>query len=198
MPTLPGRGGAITDALAQRLGSIRTPNSNERAALSGMVGQSVALGRNYTLASEGDQLSWSYLIEQGWFLRSRSSRGGNRHSMLVYLPGDVLMPFAAFETAARYDVVSATPGRLSLVAPSAFLGVARDHPELSASLFAAETQLVERALLYGCHSKVRAASDRVLFLFLELWTRLRLQGLAMPDGFDMPLSQGHIADICGL
>lgn len=193
-----GKAAAPVDALVQRMGSVRTPNMSERAALAAGLGQSVALGRNYTLAAEGDKLSWTYLVEQGWFLRSRSSRGGHRHSMHVYLPGDVLMPYAAIDDVARYDVVSATPGRLSLFAPSAVLSLTREHPKFAGSIFAAEAQLVERALLYGCHSKVRAAADRVLFLFLELWTRLRLQGLATSDGFDMPLSQGHIADICGL
>ena len=198
MTTVQADHAAPIDALIQRLQSSRTPTPVERASLSTSISQSVAVGRNYTLASEGEELGWTYLIEAGWFLRSRSSRGGQRHSMKVLLPGDLVAPFAMVHGRAGWDVVSATAGRVSLIAPSALLDLTGKHPELMATVYAGEVGAMERVLLYGCHGKVRTAADRVLFFLLELWTRLRVQGLAGSNSFDLPLSQGHLADVCGL
>ena len=186
------------DALAQRLRTSRTFSSVESDSLSAAISQSVAVGRNYSLASEGEELGWTYLIERGWFLRSRSSRSGQRHSMKVLLPGDLVAPFAMVQGRAPWDVVSATAGRVSLIAPSALLDLTARHPEMMVGIYAGEVSAMERVLLYGCHGKVRTAADRVLFFLLELWVRLRVQGLAGSDSFDLPLSQGHLADVCGL
>ena len=41
------------------------------------------------------------------------------------------------------------------------------------------------------------APKRIGHIFAEIWRRLEMVGLGYPDGFDTPLRQTDIADMCG-
>lgn len=137
------------------------------------------------------------VVAEGWCYRYRLLEDGRRMVFNYWLPGDLinlapLSPGLHFRTA--------TVGTAELVHFSAtdFSEMCNATPELVTAFAASERLdgllLANQVLRLGRLS----APERVAHLFLELWDRLRLVGLADSDRFALPITYGMLADTVGL
>lgn len=189
------RAGAVKRAL---LGLRRSCGLDEATAeqLAAVVGpiERYPMARAVIAVADEPRAKW---VVDGWACEMRVLPDGRRQIYSIALPG---------------DVVVSRPGNVgvhcSLVALTAFdcvdvsnlLSRARtvDREEVSRALDHALQQTQQRRydaiVRLGC----RSAPQRVADLLLELHDRLEAVDLVTSDGFRLPLTQEHFADVLGL
>ncbi|MCW5770845.1 MAG: Crp/Fnr family transcriptional regulator [Rhodospirillaceae bacterium] len=173
-------------------------DAQERALLRSLLEQSREVPTGTALVKEGEGNEWSYVLITGWAHRHRTLTDGRRQLLNVVLPGDIAALDAHVISPAPASVTTLTACRVAVFAPSQTLQLIAHGPRLAASLLwmtaREEAFLGERLVSLGR----RPAIDRVAHLFVELYHRLRLVGLAGNDEFVAPLTLEHVADALGL
>jgi CRP-like cAMP-binding protein len=137
-----------------------------------------------------------FVLREGWVMLTRLSSDGNRQVFRSVLPGELLGfqqhllgPAIYSATALMDSVVCRVPN---------IVGLCSKQPELGLSLARAEAcdmMLTERYLTSITHGSAR---ERIAFMVLELYHRLRLRGLNRNYSIHFPLKQEDIADTLGL
>lgn len=145
---------------------------------------------------EGSHITETYTLCEGWLLLYRVLQNGKRHIVWIALPGDVLGARPAYYHPVRHAAMTLTA--------CAFCGfphlteTACRYPELALRIAAlyAETMALQRD--YLTFIAQRNATERVAFLALDLYRRLRRRGLACGNRMPFPLTQEDIADTLGI
>ncbi len=151
--------------------------------------------RDADLFSEGDSLEDVLFLRAGWVHRYRLLDDGRRQIVNVLVPGDLIGPFTP---TAKHFAATLTDSSICRVSRGAIARNMGDCPGFSAAVEALITSefelLAERTVSLGR----RNAKERVAFLLLELFGRLRRVGLVTGNSFEFPLTQELIGDALGL
>jgi CRP-like cAMP-binding protein len=147
------------------------------------------------LFSEGDSLGEVLFLRTGWAHRYRLLNDGRRQIVNVLVPGDLIGPFTP---TAKQFAATLTPSSICRVSRADIARRMGDCPGFSAAveaLIASEFELLaERTVSLGR----RNAKERIAFLLLEVYERLRRVGLVNGNSFELPLTQEVIGDALGL
>jgi CRP-like cAMP-binding protein len=186
-------------ALLTKLELFATIDAPARETLGELLGRpEVRLGRGQDLMTQGDVRRDGYVILSGWAARSKSLPDGRRQILSFITPGDVIGVFGAITPVATSSVTALSDIAAVPFAPAGIVRTIAKAPRLGAALVwsAAREQeiLGEHLVSLGR----RSARERVVHLFLELWARLKVRGLASGDQLQVPLTQQIIADALGL
>ena len=137
-----------------------------------------------------------FVLRDGWVMLTRLSYDGKRQVFRSVLPGELLGfqqhlqgPAIYSATALMDSVVCRVPNIVRLCSR---------QPEVGLSLAMAEAcnmMLTERYLTSITRGSAR---ERIAFMVLELYHRLRLRGLNRSYSIHFPLKQEDIADTLGL
>jgi CRP-like cAMP-binding protein len=156
----------------------------------------LAFTAKHYLYHQGDMSHDLFVLREGWVMLTRLSSDGNRQVFRSVLPGELLgfqqhlLGPAIYSAFALMDsVVCRVPN---------IVGLCSKQPELGLSLARAEAcdmMLTERYLTSITHGSAR---ERIAFMVLELYHRLRLRGLNRSYSIHFPLKQEDIADTLGL
>ena len=175
-----------------RLSRLASLDEPAVAAIEGAIAQAQPCRNRRELVAEGDPIVGAKLIVRGWAARVRMLADGRRQFLSFLLPGDLVglcrqpRPIAASTVVALTDLVVCT-------APSAAVSPALEEA------YAVSHALEEAYLLAHITRLGRlTAQERIGDQMLELLERLELAGIAVNDGFDMPLTQEMLADALGL
>lgn len=188
----------LTDPFYRKLGAFLEPTDAERAFLERVLERrrDVAAGDN--LIGEGDPAVSSFIVLDGWLARHKALADGRRQILSFVLPGDVIGIESHLIAEATASVTALTRCTLAEFRPAAIVKLLSEHARLAAALMWAtareEAFLGERMLSLGR----RPAIDRVGHLFVELYHRLRLVGLAEGESYTAPLNLDQISDALGL
>ena len=138
------------------------------------------------------------VLLHGWAFRFRYLREGTRHIAGLVLPGDPCDIDSVEFGKSNFQL-----GTLTRCAVASFDGDSfRDLCARSALVRQAVTRLsmAENAMLreWNLCLAHRSASQRMAHLFCELHVRLAAVDAADPDGYELPLTQNHLAELLGL
>ncbi len=138
------------------------------------------------------------VLLRGWAFRYRDLREGSRHIAGLVLPGD-----PCDIDAVEFGRSNVQLGTLTRCLVASFDGDAfRDLCDRSALVRQAVTRLsmAENAMLreWNLCLAHRSASQRMAHLFCELHVRLAAVDAADRDGYELPLTQVHLAELLGL
>lgn len=132
------------------------------------------------------------IILSGWAARIRQLKDGRRQIMSFLLPGDLIGNCPHDMPVAVSSVVSLTPLHYCAAPPT------KDSRALQQA-FAISSAIEEAHLLNQITRLGRlTAEERIIDLFLELYERLSLCGLADHGQIVFPLTQEVLADATGL
>ena len=148
------------------------------------------------LYHQGDMNQELYVLREGWVMLTRVSADGKRQVFRSVLPGELLGFQQYLQGAAVYSAIALLDTVVCRVPH--IVSLCSTHPELAlslASVQACDMMLTERYLANITH---RSARERIAFMVLELYYRLRLHGLNRGYSFQFPLKQEDIADTLGL
>lgn len=157
-----------------------------------------SLRAGHEIVSEGRPCTSVFVLIEGIAIRYRILRDGQRQILSVILPGDFVgVPSCFFETA-LYSIKTLTPAVILPIPVSRIMGLLETHPRVAARLFLAFASdpavYAERLITVGR----RTATERVAHFLLELFTRLRMIGLADQQSYRLPITQEMISDALGL
>jgi CRP-like cAMP-binding protein len=138
------------------------------------------------------------VLLHGWAFRFRDLREGTRHIAGLVLPGD-----PCDIDSVEFGRSNVQLGTLTRCLVASFDGEAfRDLCGRSAIVRQAVTRLsmAENAMLreWNLCLAHRSATQRLAHLFCELHLRLAAVDAAGRDGYELPLTQSHLAELLGL
>lgn len=135
-------------------------------------------------------------VEEGWLAVQNTLPDGRAVIGDIVLPGEIAGLHELAWVAASNDTVALTPLRGTVVPRSRLGHILETVPNAAGVLL---TLMAMRSIAAGDrHAMTLRASgrERLIYLFLDLHAR---QTVAAPaEWIDMPLTQGHIADVVGL
>ena len=150
---------------------------------------------------QGEEIKETYTLHEGWAFLYQNLVDGGRQILRFILPGDFFGFQADIGDGMRIHSAQAlTRASLCVFPSSNILNMVRDHLDLGIRLIWMtaydEAVAYEQVVSLGR----RSARERVAYLLLDLFHRLRLRR-QNPDAIhtvDLPLTQELIADACGL
>jgi CRP-like cAMP-binding protein len=150
------------------------------------------------IVSEGRRCSSVFLILDGFAIRYRILRDGQRQILNFLLPGDFAGVTNCHFGTAIFTIKTLTHATVAPIPLAKLMGLFRTHPQLAAQLFwsfAVNDAVVSEHLIAVGR---RPATERIAHLLLELLNRLQPIGLADQRSFRLPLTQEIVADALGL
>lgn len=150
------------------------------------------------IVSEGRRCNSVFLILDGFAIRYRILRDGQRQILNFLLPGDFAGVTSCHFGAAIFSIKTLTHATAAPIPLAKLMSLFDTHPQLAAQLFwlftVSDAVVAEHLIAVGR----RPAPERMAHLLLELLSRLQPIGLSDGRSFRLPLTQEIIADTLGL
>jgi CRP-like cAMP-binding protein len=189
--------GAI--ALLSRRLNDNVPLTPEELPILREIGWEIrGVRRRQAVITEGTKNRAVYFVLDGFLIRYRILRDGQRQIVNMVLPGDFAGVPSSLLLDALYTIKALTDATIAVLPLDRLVALFETQPRLAAKLFwsfSSETAvLAEHLIVVGR----RTAHERIAHFLLELLTRLQMVGLADECSYDLPLSQDVIGDALGL
>jgi CRP/FNR family transcriptional regulator len=137
-----------------------------------------------------------FVLRAGWVMLTRLSDNGNRQVFRSVLPGELLGFQQHLQGPAIYSAIALLDSVVCRVPNMERLY--STQPKLALSLASAEACDMMLTEMYLTNVTHRSARERIAFMVLELYHRLRLRHLNKGYSIQFPLKQEDIADTLGL
>lgn len=175
-------------------------SEDEKADLENMVERTEWIEKSTRLLSRGAECDHSTMLIDGFMLRTLDGTdrdGGKRHAVSFHVPGDFvdLHCFALKKLDHNLDTVGRV--KVGYVSHTALRETMEKKPHL-ARIFWFSTLLdaaMHREWIMTLEQLT--APRRIAHIFAEIWRRLWMVGLHQPDGFETPLTQSDLSEMCG-
>lgn len=154
------------------------------------------LPNKHYLYHQGEKLNKTYILREGWILLSHHSEQGKRQVIRSILSGDLLGFQPDLHGPSLYSAIAVQDSIICDV-PN-ILQMCKQKPELALQLVWAEACEITLTELYMLNIAHRNAQEKVAFMALELYQRLKFRNLNKGYIIPFPLTQEDIADTLGL
>lgn len=150
------------------------------------------------IAREGENPTVIRLLVSGWACRYKDLPDGRRQIVGFFLPGDFCDLNIYILSELDHSIGALTAVRYYELQPQQFQEVIEERPKLLRALLWHEmvTAGIQREWLLSIGQ--RSPLERLGHLFVELYYRLKTVGLTTGTGFDLPITQNHLAEANGL
>lgn len=192
MSIRPVAGAASPPPAMTRLSRLAALAEADLAALRAAEADGKVVRARREILAEGQEITETRLLLAGWAARVRLLPDGRRQFLNFLLPGDLVGCCGHSRPLAVATVTALTDVTLATAPPGAGSAALREAYAVSRAM--EEAHLLAQVVRLGRLN----AQDRIGDLLLELDERLRLAGLAGPDGFELPITQETLADALGL
>ena len=150
------------------------------------------------LIREGSSATNSALIVSGLAYRHKSTVDGDRQILSFHVPGDFIDLEGSLLAVADHNVQALTRCELALVPIGAIRQLLNNHPLLAQAMWV--DTLIDASVFREWIVNVgqRDARARIAHILCEFACRLHLAGMSGPGGYELPVTQEHLADATGL
>jgi CRP-like cAMP-binding protein len=152
----------------------------------------------HDLIREGDRPDYVHVIREGIACRYKVVRDGGRQIMAYLLPGDFCDLHVSLLGEMDHNIGTLTACMVALLPRTAVEDLTTKRAAITRALWWAT--LVDEGILreWLVNMGRRPADQRLAHLLCELLLRLRCVGLASDTSFELPLTQGQLADTLGM
>jgi CRP-like cAMP-binding protein len=187
-----------TAALIRKLESIAPLAPEEKAALLRLPLRLKTVPADQDIVSEGDTPSECCLIVEGFACRYNVTAQGKRQILSFHISGDIPDLQSLYLSVMDHSLGTLIPCKLAFIQHDDMRALMRNHPRLG-DLFWRDT-LIDAAVFRQWVINVgrRPSLTRMAHLLCELLVRLRAVELVEDHAFDLPVTQGDLADAMGL
>ena len=178
-------------------GRLRDSLSHEdRRLLENLPEEIANYQKDTRVVQAGSVCGRSTLLVEGFIIRGLDG-SGNRSALSVHVPGDFVDLHCFALKRLDHNVDTIGPVKLAYVPHEKLREVLRDRPHLGRLLWS--STLLDAAMHREWIMKLEQSTvpKRIAHVFAEIWRRLEMVGQAFPDGFETPLRQSEIAEMCG-
>lgn len=186
------------DCVLRRRGMFRPLTQDELKFVARMRRRQITVGQGKIIANAGDSNGELYTIVEGWAARYRLMAGNTRHMVDVLLPGDLAGLQANLTGRTNSIIVSLTPIRLCVLEGKLLPQLMRQLPDLCMALMRLCAEGQQRSDTHSALLATAGAAQRLAFLFLQIFERLKVRGLAYDTMCPFPLRRAQLADAAGL
>ena len=179
------------------VGRLRRDMSEaEKAELEAIAGEPKTFEHGERLIARGDVLNYSTMLVDGFMLRTLESED-RRFGLSFHVPGDFVDLHCFVLKRLDHNIDCVGPTTVAQIPHTAIMKIMHEKPHL-ARLFWFST-LLDAAIHREWIMKLEELTvpKRIAHIFAEIWRRLDMIGKGYPDGFETPLTQADIADMCG-
>jgi CRP-like cAMP-binding protein len=147
---------------------------------------------------EGDAPILTGILISGFAYRQKLTGDGSRQIVSLQIPGDPLDFQNLYIDEADHNIQALTRAEVALIARGDLQEIARTRAAVGRAMFV--LTLVEASIFREWVLNVgrRPAQARVAHVLCELGVRLETQGLTDNYGYQLPMTQEQLADVCGL
>jgi CRP-like cAMP-binding protein len=183
--------------MIRKLESIFPLAEEEKQALQDVPVQVVALEADQDIVRVGDRPSQCCLLLEGFTCVYKLTAEGKRQIMAVHVPGDVPDLQSLHLKVLDASVATLSRCTVGFIQHNDLRQVCERYPRISAA-FWRET-LVDASIFREWLLNIgrREAYTRMAHLLCEFLARLKAVGLAQDGTFNLPITQGELADCIG-
>ena len=187
-----------TAALIRKLESIAPLVPEEKAALQQLPLRLKTMAADQDIVREGDTPSESCLIVEGFACRYNMTAEGKRQILSFHISGDIPDLQSLHLSVMDHSLGTLIPCKLAFIQHDDVRSLMRHHPRLG-ELFWRDT-LIDAAVFRQWVVNVgrRPSLSRMAHVLCELLVRLRAVELVEDHVFDLPVTQGELADALGI
>lgn len=151
-----------------------------------------------TLSRTGDLLSFSTYLVDGFVSRYMDDRDGHRQLVAVHVPGDFIDLHGFALKRLNHDVATLGPVKIALVPHATVARIMETEPHLARLLWF--STLLDASIHREWIFRLGRldATGRVAHFFCEIATRLKMVDLYHSGAFALPITQGELAEACGV
>lgn len=184
--------------LLRKLQLFLTPDAEETALLARLLKQRQSVAAHTELLSDSQPVNRFFVFESGWAMREKLLSDGRRQVLNLVLPGDCPGLRGSLFGMQDERLVTLSEAIVFAVPTDVILDLFRSQPKMAAAL--AWSTAREEAILSDHIVSLgrRTAYERLAHLFLELYRRLQIVGMAEDQRFHFPVTQEVMGDLLGL
>ncbi|EIJ43071.1 cAMP-binding protein [Beggiatoa alba B18LD] len=173
------------------------PESQQAVVQQYRAGQTTIPAKQY-LYREGELHGNIYTVFSGWIMLYKTLSNGGRQILRYVLPGDFIGFQADLQFPMNHSAQTLTDCTLCVFPRPNFLQMLQTNPELGLQIAWITARDMTLGQEYLVNIGRKNAKERLAFLFLELYQRLRLRNPKITDSIPFPMTQEDIADTLGL
>jgi CRP-like cAMP-binding protein len=187
----------LIDPLTRKLENFAPLSSEDRRILAEIASQSRRVAARTDIIREGERPDDVHLVLEGFACRYKIVPDGRRHIMAYLVPGDLCDSHAFILKEMDHSIGTLSACRVVGIPRGRILEML-ERPAIARALW--WSALVDEATLREWLVNIgrRPAEQRVAHLLCELLMRLQTVGLASGDSYELPITQGDLADTVGL
>jgi CRP-like cAMP-binding protein len=180
----------------QRL--FRPTDKVGRELIGALRSQDITAEGGTTILVEGQRSQGLYTVCEGWAIQYRQLRTGSRQILNVLLPGDHAGMASVLIGAGANSVEALTAAKLCVLSGRDVRGLLKSTPSLAVGLLKSRLEEQMRTDAQLTMLGRMSAPERVGYVSIDIYERLRLRGLADRAGCPFPLRRTDLADLVGL
>ena len=187
----------MSNLLIRKLEAFAPLPEDDKRLLEEIVRTVHEVGARQDLVHEGDAPTHVQLILEGFACRYKLLPDGTRQIVAYLVPGDFCDLHVFILRVMDHTIATLSPCKVVQI-PRAQILQLLERPALARALWWAA--LVDEATLreWLLNIGARPAEERVAHLLCELLLRLEAVGLTQNGSYELPITQGELADTVGL
>jgi CRP-like cAMP-binding protein len=188
----------MIEALVKKLSRRQPLSSEEEDVIRNFPASVLDFTKGQLIVPEGTSPKDSSVLLTGLAFRYKVLPDGSRQIVSLHIPGDFADLHSFVLQPIDHSIVAVVPSRVAKVPHKRISEVVERYPRLTEALMwdMALDAATHREWMVGLGR--RDAYEQLAHLFCELYYRMKMAGLLRGDGFELPLSQPELGDICGL
>ncbi len=189
---------AALHPLIAKLESIFSLSDDERTAILNMSMQVQDLRADQDIVREGDRVSRSCLLIEGFACRYKTTAEGKRQILSFHIPGEIPDLQSLHLHTMDHSLQTITRAKVGFITHADLTDLCARQPRLAGVLW--RETLIDAAIFreWVINIGQREAYPRACHLLCELLTRMRAVGLAQDHSCELPITQTELADALGI
>jgi CRP-like cAMP-binding protein len=177
---------------------FRPLSEGELAFVTGMRRNQRSLGQGQILQLSGKPQKEIFTLIEGWASGYHVLPTGRRSLQDVFLPGDIIGLGPYFAEGPPYLAEALTPIRVCTLDAQSLPKLTKEHPDLAVSLMRLLADYSRRWHTRATLLALREPKQRLAYLFLDIFIRLKAIGIADATMCPFYLRRAHLAEAIGL
>lgn len=186
------------DRLLRKLESIAELGAEEEAAIAGLPLRIVDYPANADIICEGDKPTECCLVLDGFVFRYKIIADGKRQILSFHPSGDIPDLQSIYLKVMDHSLATLVRTRVAFINHERMIDLTRRYPLIAAAFW--RDTLIDAAIFREWMVGLgrRTALQRIAHLLCEMAMRIGAIGLSDERSYELPVTQGDLADATGL